>query len=266
MTLDCLTRLEYPAKRWEVVVVDDGSVDTTPQVLGAFSDKLPLRWWSTPNRGAGAARNRALREAHGMFALFVDDDVLVPRDLLYLHRESHGSHLRLLVRGPVINFAQLPPPSPPDPDQLWRHFSMNYLCTSNASLLRESLFEAGLFNEELERWEDAELAVRLKRIGIRRVFNNQAYVLHYKPPVEWDSRCQTASRDGRSAALLYRQYPSLRMRLRSGLHGANEWRNRLLLSGPGRVLLDKLPNSAKIIEDLQLERIYLDSGRKALES
>ena len=266
MTLECLTRVQYPKNRWEIAVVDDGSQDSTPEVLASFENSLPLRWWSQPNRGAGAARNRALREARGLFALFIDDDVLVPPDLLYLHRDSHAGHLRLLVRGPVINFSQLPPPAPPR--QLWKHFSMNYLCTSNASLLRESLFEAGLFNEALERWEDAELGVRLKGIGIRRVFNHRAYVLHYKPPEEWACRCRTAERDGRSAALLYRQYPSLRMWLRSGLHNANTARNRLLLSGPGRAGLQMVlgeKTSAKLMEDLQLERIYLDAGRAALQ-
>ncbi|CAN0364470.1 unnamed protein product, partial [Phaeothamnion confervicola] len=154
-------------------------------------------------------------------------DVLVPPELLRLHREAHDVHLRKMVRGPVINFDHLPPPPPPT--QLWKHFSMNYLCTSNASLRRELLFEAGLFDESLERWEDAELGVRLKKIGVERIFDNNAYVLHYKPEESWESRCRTAARDGRSAALLYLRYPSLRMWMRSGLHRANEIRNKMML-------------------------------------
>ena len=260
LTLERLQQQAYPTRRWEVIIVDDGSSDDTGEILREYERTLPLRWFRQDNAGASAARNRALREADGLFALFIDDDVLAPPQLLQLHQESHGCNLRTLVRGPVINFSQLPPPPPPNADQLWRHFSMNYLCTSNASLLRENLLEAGLFDETLERWEDAELGVRLKRIGIRRIFNSQAYVLHYKPPESWEARCRTAARDGRSAALLYRRYPSARMWLRSGLHALNDARNRMLLQGPARRFL-----SASQRERLELERIYLDHGHAALK-
>ncbi|CAN0443923.1 unnamed protein product, partial [Phaeothamnion confervicola] len=82
LTLEHLTRVQYPANRWEIVVIDDGSTDSTRELLGSFESRLPLRWKTQTNAGAGAARNHAIREAEGLFALFVDDDVLVPPELL----------------------------------------------------------------------------------------------------------------------------------------------------------------------------------------
>ena len=72
--------------------------------------------------------------------------------------------------------------------QMLKYFSMNYLCTSNASLYRHHLIAAGLFDTSFPRWEDAELAVRLKRLGLKRRFSLNAIVYHLKPPETWEAR------------------------------------------------------------------------------
>lgn len=64
----------------EVIVIDDGSTDGTPNVLRSFGDRI--RWESTPNRGACAARNRGAELAAGDFLQFLDaDDLLFPRKI-----------------------------------------------------------------------------------------------------------------------------------------------------------------------------------------
>jgi GT2 family glycosyltransferase len=72
----------------EVIVVDDGSVDGTEQV--AASTPGPIRFIRQENSGAGAARNRGMREARGEFVAFLDsDDKWVPSKLatqLAVHR------------------------------------------------------------------------------------------------------------------------------------------------------------------------------------
>ncbi len=60
----------------EVIVVDDGSADDTATVAARFADR-GVRVITQPNRGASAARNRGLAEAHGDYVQFLDaDDVL----------------------------------------------------------------------------------------------------------------------------------------------------------------------------------------------
>lgn len=60
---------------FEVLCVDDGSVDDTPQLLLGFAAEHPnLRVITQPNQGMSTARNRGLKEAIGEYALFVDSD------------------------------------------------------------------------------------------------------------------------------------------------------------------------------------------------
>src|SRR6478735_6811216 len=62
--------------RIEVLVVDDGSVDDTPQVAAAFPIVEYLR---QDNAGLASARNLGLRASKGSFVVFLDaDDRLTP--------------------------------------------------------------------------------------------------------------------------------------------------------------------------------------------
>lgn len=65
----------------QLVVVDDGSTDETPNVLETIAASRPsgFRWLRQNNAGAAAARNAGLRASHGSHVLFLDaDDELLP--------------------------------------------------------------------------------------------------------------------------------------------------------------------------------------------
>ncbi len=60
---------------WEMVIVDDGSTDTTPAVVESYAARDPrIHLLRQPNSGPSAARNRAMAAARGQFFAFLDSD------------------------------------------------------------------------------------------------------------------------------------------------------------------------------------------------
>jgi glycosyltransferase involved in cell wall biosynthesis len=77
-TLTHVSRLRVPAGcLWELVIVDNGSTDATPDVLDTFRAQLPLRVVREAQSGVAHARNAAVRAASGDYMLWIDDDVSV---------------------------------------------------------------------------------------------------------------------------------------------------------------------------------------------
>jgi glycosyltransferase involved in cell wall biosynthesis len=68
---------------WELVIVDDGSIDDSAEIAQTYADKdCRIRVFRQENRGGGAARNRGLNEARrsAEYVAFLDAD-----DLYYPH-------------------------------------------------------------------------------------------------------------------------------------------------------------------------------------
>lgn len=71
-----------PATSWEILVVDNGSTDDTPQILERYAERLPLRCIREPKQGLSNARNRAIAVAEAELIVCTDDDCSVPTDWL----------------------------------------------------------------------------------------------------------------------------------------------------------------------------------------
>ncbi len=179
-TLDALRGLEPLPEPWEIVVVDDGSADETPDCLAAAAagGGLPLRV-VRHERGLGraAARNRGAQEASGRWVLFLDDDIVAPSDLLRAHLELIGGRRRWGTIGRVAT-------APGLVDAPHFHYldsrgvakvrlqeaPARYFVTQNAMLPRDDFLAVGGFDARFTAWglEDMEIAFRLEdRRGLR---------------------------------------------------------------------------------------------------
>ena len=77
--LDAIARSKMPDGGLEVVVVDDGSSDPTPEVAA----QAGVRYLRQTNCGPAAARDRGWRAASGEVIVFFDDDVVPAPDTIY---------------------------------------------------------------------------------------------------------------------------------------------------------------------------------------
>lgn len=106
-TLTDLRDLARPTRPWEIVVVDNASTDNTSQLLSAHEWRpsgVPVRVVREMRLGLSNARNRAIREAHGEYLLFVDDDetadpnwlVAYEHDMLRYKPDALGGRIEVL--------------------------------------------------------------------------------------------------------------------------------------------------------------------------
>ncbi len=227
--LDSLQR-QTGAPPFEVVVVDNGSVDATKDSVGEYARHFPaLRYVAVPQPNRGKARNRGVRAARGRYLLFCDDDVLLPERWIAAHAAAHGRSAECVVNGPILNvpsYADRPKPKP-------ANYSRAFLCTCNASLSKAAFLRAGGFDEtfDLYGWEDTELGVRLRLAGLRWGFAWEAYLWHVKPPEENTLAVESrkAIEKARMARRFLAKHPSRQARLATGAHTLNLLRARYLL-------------------------------------
>jgi len=220
-TLELFGRQTYPANRFEVIAVDDGSTDATENIVRQLQDKAPykLRYFKQVNSGPASARNRGVREAKADILLFTGDDILPKEDLIEQHLEAHKKRANSAVLGfiewsndlEVSDFMNYIAPNGfqfrygtirDDYNCGFRHFY-----TSNISLAKK-WFSEDLFDEDFTyaALEDTELAYRLQKKGLRIVLNKKAVGYHHHP-ITPESFCQKMKMGGYSAVIFIRKHP-----------------------------------------------------------
>ena len=156
----------------ELIVVDDGSADATPEVVRSMDDGR-LRLVQQSNTGHAGARNVGIEVARGRYIAVVDaDDVWLPhkleRQLAVLN--SHRM-IRALHGSAVFVDDSLRPlfiaPSPDGKNDLLDVLCFRGLAAMMVTLIieRALLERVGGFDPSLIILQDWELAIRLARLG-----------------------------------------------------------------------------------------------------
>lgn len=229
-TLLSLADQTYPADRFEVVVVDDGSADGTEQMVRELKLPYSLTYVRQPNRGRAAARNAGVKAAASDLLIFLDSDVAVAKEFVEAHVRAHDEPGRV-VKGPVIHVPTMD--APLDLEPKLSDMSSAFFATANVSVARPHFEEAGFFNEAFREygWEDLEMGDRLRALGLRSYTAAKARGYHYSPPWRLSDFAGQRERErqrGRTGILYYRIRPTLRVRAKLLLFRPVFWIDRLL--------------------------------------
>ena len=80
--LESLTFQTY--KDFEVLVLEDGSINDAADIVKTFEDKLNVRYFVKKNEGQGFTRNYGFERARGDYFIIFDSDCLIPADYLQI--------------------------------------------------------------------------------------------------------------------------------------------------------------------------------------
>jgi glucosyl-dolichyl phosphate glucuronosyltransferase len=107
--LESMCALTPPGVAWELIIVDNGSTDNTPQVVESFEDKLPIRRVYQAIPGLSNARNAGVDAAQGAYIVWTDDDVHVRPEWLLSYAQAFKRWPDAAIFGGKITPVLLPP-------------------------------------------------------------------------------------------------------------------------------------------------------------
>jgi GT2 family glycosyltransferase len=187
--LEDLARQQGMSDGFDITVVDDGSAQPVKALLQARGWPFALQVVEQRNTGQAKARHAGILASTGDLIVIVDDDMRVAPDFLATH---HGLH----TRGFEVVLGLIRAPDNLHDKPLFERFHAAQLalfladmragkpipgaalCTGNVSFRRARYLEVGGFDLSLQRSEDRDLGIRLKKAGARFAFSEHASVTH----------------------------------------------------------------------------------------
>ena len=186
-TVQSLLALEYPKKKLDIVVVDDGSTDGTRTIAERFAKKYPqVRYFYKENGGKYTALNFGIEVSHGDIVGCLDADSFVAQDALVESVKYLEQDPSIMALTPVMNVYR--------PRNLLEHMqAVEYIfgvffkkmfdnlasisvLPGPFSLYRREVFRrVGIFRRA-HNTEDMEIAFRMHAHGLKIANAHTAYV------------------------------------------------------------------------------------------
>jgi len=194
--LDRLDRQDAEARSFELIVVADAK-ERDPEALdGTLAGRsFRAQRLQAPRPGASAARNLGWRTAGTRLILFLDDDVLPERSLISQHLAWHERYPEDEIG--VLGLVRWAEELRVTPFMRWLEDGIQFdyrrikgieagwgrFYTANVSVKRQMLERAGGFEEEALPfgYEDLDLALRMREVGFRLLYNRAAAAEHLHP-------------------------------------------------------------------------------------
>lgn len=181
--LESLARQTLAPDQYEIIVVDDGSQDST----GRIAQSIPtVQYLRQTNQGPAAARNRGVAEARSEMVLFIDADCQAMPDWLEQMVKPLAQPEIAAVKGAyrcrqpevVARVVQLEYEL--KYERMGKETFIDFIDTYSAAFRKNVFLETGGFDTRFTQAsvEDQEFSFRLARRGYRMIFNPEAKVWH----------------------------------------------------------------------------------------
>jgi GT2 family glycosyltransferase len=233
--LESLLRLNYPD--FEVILVDDGSTDTTRQIAFMHPEVRYIR--HEANCGLSAARNTGISTATGEIIAFTDSDCRADEDwLYYLVGELVNSEFAgmggpnlLPPEDSVVAASVMVSPGGPAHVMLTDR-QAEHIPGCNMAFFKSALVEIGGFDPIFRQaGDDVDICWRLQQAGYRIGFSPAGFVWHYRRST---IRAYVKQQHGYGEAesMLVRKHPEY-----FNTFGGSVWRGRIYTASKFGVLL-----------------------------
>ena len=234
--LESLARLKYPD--YEVLLVDDGSTDSTPGIAREFPG---FRYIHQDNHGLSIARNTGIAASTGEIVAFTDADCRADEDWLYYlvggllggEFAAIGGHNFLPPDDSFIAAAVMASPGGPAHVMLTDR-EAEHVPGCNMAFYKWALSEIGGFDPAFRKaGDDVDVCWRLQECGCKIGFNPAGFVWHYRRSTIRTYLKQQAGY-GEAEALLMRKHPEY-----FNFFGGGIWRGRIYTASKFGVILQR---------------------------
>ena len=214
--LHTLTEQRYT--QFEVLVIEDGSIQDAREIVENYRDKLDIHYYFKENAGQGFARNYGFEKAKGDYFVVFDSDCLIPKNYLetvknYLfdhHLDAYGgpdgAHESFTPTQKAISYSMTSPFTTGGIRGNKKHIGTFHPRSFNMGISREVWEKSGGFI--LTRLgEDIEFSIRIHSLGFKIGLIADAVVFH-KRRTDFIQFFKQLHFFGRARINIYKYFPS----------------------------------------------------------
>ncbi|WP_432708296.1 glycosyltransferase [Pedobacter sp.] len=204
--------------QFEVLVIEDGSVQDAKAIVEGYASQLDLRYFFKPNEGQGFTRNFGFKQAKGDYFVIFDSDCLIPANYLetvkdYLsehHLDAYGgpdaAHESFTPIQKAISYAMTSPFTTGGIRGNKKHIGQFHPRSFNMGVSRKVWEKVGGF--KLTRLgEDIEYSIRIHEAGFKIGLIPEAKVYH-KRRTSFAQFYKQLHFFGRARINIYKHFPS----------------------------------------------------------